>query len=167
MDVTEHSGLRPTDYERVLRAVGVYLDGEDGGWFRLIEVPDGVTLFVEGRNSQPSCRELHFSVDGLNSRAESLSKGRRFLGSAHENSWKLVSTTHEDFLRALGWELSDSNAHALLIDELEDGLLVTYSYLDPARGFQWRKQLIVMQVADMQGIIAAGRGRRAKRGFLR
>jgi hypothetical protein len=167
MDVTDQSAGHPTDYQRMLRAIGAHLDQEGRGRFRLIEVPDGFTLFVEETSSRPTGREVRLSIDDLAGRAESLEKGRKFLGTAQPNSWELVSTTHQDFLRALGWELTETSAHALLIDELEDGLLVTYSYLDPARGFQWRKRMLHLHSGDMEGIIEAGRRRRVKRGRFR
>jgi hypothetical protein len=161
---------QPTEkvaYQGVLRALGAYLDQESMSRFRLIEVPDGFTLVLEAGGAEPHLREVHFSTASLLEQGEQLARGRKMFGGKYQERWSLASTGHQDFLRALGNELDRYQAHDILIDELEDGLLVTYTYVDPSKGYQFRKRLSVLHAQEIEAILQSAHGRRHRRSLLR
>jgi hypothetical protein len=152
-------------YQRLLRAIGAYLDHEPIGRFRLIEMPDGFTVITERGTAKPQLQDLHFERATLAEQADQLVRGRNVFGGRHRYEWPLCRAGHEDFLRALGFELDDSEARAVSLDELEDGVVVTYSYLDPTQGYSWRKRFVLLRAIDIEEIMKAAHSRRRK-GFL-
>lgn len=154
---------RQASYERALRALGAYLDREAKGKFKLIEVPEGFTLILQRGSSRPELHELHFPTATLMEQADQLPRNRKLLGSRYQSGWSVSPTGHQDFLRALGHELDGSQARTIVLDELECDVLVTYSYLDPGHGYQWRKHMIMVDRNQIAAMIKAARGRRHKR----
>jgi hypothetical protein len=69
-------------------------------------------------------------------------------------------------LRALGYELERVPAYSLLLDELEDGFLVTYQYVDATGGYLIHKRLVVLGPQDKDSLLGEARSRRAKRGLF-
>ena len=162
------SSSRPRmSYQRMLRAIGAYLDGERPDRFRVIEVPDGFEIVVERHGQPPELEEVHFSYETVLEQAERLMRRRKLLGSRQHSGWALTSTSRQDFLRALGYELDDSRARFILVDEIEGGVLVTYSYLDPAQGFQWRKHMVHLKRDQIEAVLRSAYGRRNKRRLIR
>jgi hypothetical protein len=162
--MTSQSG-QEVSYQRLLRALGGYLDHEPAGRFKVIEVIDGFTLIIERGTGKPQIQQVHFERNTLAEQAEQLVRGRRVFTRASNHSWPLCRTGHQDFLRALGYELDDSEAREVAMDEFETGLLVTYSYLDPTQGYSWRKHRVTLSGNDMEEIINTARNRKSK-GFL-
>jgi hypothetical protein len=152
-------------YQRLLRALGGYLDQEPPGRFKVIEVLDGFTLVLERGAGKPLLQQVHFERTTLAEQAEQLVRGRRVFSRTSNHSWPLCRAGHQDLLRALGYELDDSEAREISMDEFEDGLLVTYSYLDPTQGYSWRKHSVTLRGTDMDEILKAARNRKHK-GFL-
>lgn len=160
------TGEETRTYENVLRAVGAFLDRHAYGRFTLIELPEGFTLTAEQSDGEQSS-ELHFTWSDLSDQNSQLMRTRRFPGQKFGGQWHLAPTGRQDFLRALGFELDDAEAQSILIDELEDQLIVTYSHLDPSKGYQWRKRRTALGAQQMNEILQAAHGRRIKRGLLR
>jgi hypothetical protein len=131
----------------------------------LIELPDGFTIVTERGSRKPQLQELHYERSTLAEQAEQLVRGKNLFGGRGHREWGLCRAGHEDFLRALGFELDDSEARAVSLDELEDGLVLTYSYLDPTQGYSWRKRFIHLRASDIDEIMKAAHSRRRK-GFL-
>jgi hypothetical protein len=153
-------------YQRLLRALGGYLDSEPPDRFRLMEVLDGFTLILEHGRMKPTLQLVHFERSVLAEQAEQLVRGRRVFSKGSTSKWEFCHSGYQDFLRALGYELDDSEAREISIDEIDDGLLVTYSYLDPTQGYSWRKQLNTLRLADIGEILKAAKNRK-HRGFLK
>ena len=154
-------------YQPLLRALGAYLDNEGPARFKFVETPDGFTVVLDRGQSRPVLDEVHFPYDELIEQCERLVRDRRLLGSKYQGSWALSPSGRQDFLRALGYELDDSNVRAIVLDELDDAMLLTYSYMDPGQGYQWRKHMIVLREEQMDTIITAAHSRRHKRGLLK
>jgi len=154
-------------YQHSLRAIGIYLDKEQPRRFTLIEVTGGFTLVTQRGESPDSLQEQHFTSSEIQGLGQRFLHGRKVLGNRFSSSWRLVPSGRQDFLRSLGYELDDSHAHSLLLDELDDGMLVTYSYIDPSQGFQWRKQMNCLQLDHMKNMVDLARNRRHRRHFLR
>ena len=95
-----------------------------------------------------------------------LERGRHVFGHGRGHPWTLSPSGRRAVFRALGFELDDSGARELCIDELNDALLVTYSYLDPGHGYGWRKHLVLLRAADIKSVMDADRGRRSRWGLL-
>lgn len=76
---------------------------------------------------------------------------------------------YQDFLRALGHELEQVPGYEILLEELEEGFLLTYQYLLPSEGYQPRKQMAVIAAEEREDILTRARGRRSsgeKRGIF-
>ena len=74
-----------------------------------------------------------------------------------------VGTGYENILRALGYELDQVEAYSLLIDELDEGLVVTYQYLRPTEGFSARKRMVILGAEALQSVVEDARSRREQR----
>jgi hypothetical protein len=164
VDMIGHAG-QEVSYQRLLRALGGYLDQEPPGRFRVLEVLEGFTVLVERGGGRPLVQQVHFERTTLAQQAEQLVRGRKVFSKGPSENWHLCRSGHQDFLRALGYELDDSEARGLSVDELEDGLVVTYSYLDPTQGYSWRKHVVLLREPEMQEILKAAKSRK-QRGFL-
>src|SRR5207302_10594478 len=92
-------------YQRMLRALGGYLDHEPPGRFRVLEVNDGFTVLMERGTAKPSVQQVHFERSTLAEQAEQLVKGRKVFGRSASNTGAPSRTGHQDFLRAIGFEL--------------------------------------------------------------
>jgi len=161
-------GDRDTSYQGTLRALGAYLDQEHPGRFTLIEVPDGFFLVVR-HAGQSDITQAHLRPEKLAEQAADLLRTGKRRANRLTSTWPLASTNHQDFMRALGHELDQEGASGILIDELEDGLLVTYSFLDPSQGYQYQKRTVTLHRDHIERILGAARGRRTeeRRGLLR
>jgi hypothetical protein len=127
-------------YQRLLRALGACLDGEPPGRFKVIEVLDGLILILERGPGEPQLQQVHFDRTMLACRSPGLPARP-------------------------GYELDASEARSICLDELADGLLVTYSYLDPKQGYSWRKTSAMLRAPDMQTILQTAKQRK-QQGFL-
>ncbi|MGI8824183.1 MAG: hypothetical protein ACR2JC_00790 [Chloroflexota bacterium] len=154
-------------FQRLLRAIGAYLDQEQPKHFRLIEEHDSFTVVTEDGDRQPNLTLTRFDIAETAERAEQLVHGRKVSGKAQSRPWPLAGTSREDALRALGFELDDAGAHGIAIDEGQDELLVTYSFLDPGHGYAWRKRMVVLRHADMQEVLQSAYSRKHRKGLLR
>lgn len=162
-----HPPAREHSYQHALRTIGILLDQEQPRRFTLIEVTGGFTLVTQQGENSPALQEIHFTAAEIQTLGQQYLRGRRVMGNKYSGSWRLVQSGRQDFLRALGFELDDSQARSLTLDELDDGMLVTYSYIDPTQGFQWRKQMNCLQSDQMRAMVHAAHRRRHKRSFLR
>lgn len=158
------SSIAPSDenrksYQRLLRALGFYLDGEEPRRFTVTELQDRFTVVLE-RVDGALASEQH-TFQSLDEEAEQLVERRKRRGTPRTITWPLAGTTREDFLRALGFELDDEQARNILLDELDDGLLLTYSYLDPSKGYVWQKRLLVLREPEIKEILRTALSRRA------
>lgn len=162
-------GGQNLSYQATLRVLGAYLDDEVAGRFTLVEVADGFILTIRHSADPGDTTEAHFRPETLAEQAADLLRNRKRRRDGRKPTWPLVATNHQDFMRALGHELDQEDADGILIDELEDGLLVTYSYLDPTLGYQFQKRMVLLHRDHIEKILGAARERRTKqrRGLLR
>lgn len=160
---------RDLSYQATLRVLGAYLDREHPGRFTLVEVADGFVLTIRHGVDPEDTTEAHFRPETLAEQAAELLRNRKRRRGTAKSTWPLAKTDHQDFMRALGHELDQEDADGILIDELEDGLLVTYSYLDPTQGYQYQKRMVTLHRDHIEQILGAAHERRTKqrRGLLR
>lgn len=154
-------------YYVMLRALGAWLDEERPKRFTVLETVDGFSVVLTQNGSgKPQLTEVHFDRDTLSEREKRLREKRRILGSpfggGNNTTWSLAPSGRQDFFRALGYELDDAQASGIILDELDDQLLLTYSYVDPAQGYLWHKRLVQLGHDEIAKILDVARERRQK-----
>lgn len=154
-------------YQNSLRAVGAYLDERNAHRINVIEAADGFAVRYQLAATDPDSILARLSSQELSEREQDGGGGwkRRsfpFARNTHE------AATYENILRALGYELDYVEAYSLLIDELEEGIVVTYQYLKPTEGFNARKRMVILGSEALDAVLDDARSRREqrKRGVL-
>ena len=150
-------------YQWMLRALGDFLDEEPSCRITLAEVPDGFLVRVHRSLHKMEPKLFHFNRDTLAEQLEELKRQRKtpLTRVHHPGIWSMLPNGHQDFFRALGFELDAAAANAILIEELEDGLVLSYSCVDPDTG-DWRKRMLVLGLPEMEEILNAAFERRKK-----
>ena len=153
-------------YQWLLRALGAYLDEEPSCRISLAEVSDGFLVRLQRALHKLDPQVEHFKRDTLLEQLEHLrNKPKNAPRARHQGVWSSFPNGHQDFFRALGYELDQAQARGILIDELEDGVVVTYSYPDTSPGAKWKKRMVVLGVAEIEAILNAAFERRKKPGM--
>jgi len=140
--------IEPAKYQDALRYVGEVLDSYGEEAFTVLEVPDGLEVVVDQDGGQS--RAL-VRID-RDQRSKGPGRGRTI-----DPLWKSMGTTGGEFFEALGIELERRGAHNILIDRLAGELVLSYSFLDPLRGYAWGKSVAILSISDMRRIFQAGR----------
>lgn len=152
-------------YQWLLRALGAYLDEEPSCRISLAEVSDGFLVRLQRALHKLDPQVEHFKRDTLQEQLVRLQRERKHSTRArHQGVWSSFPNGHQDFFRALGYELDQAQARGILIDELEDGVVVTYSFPDTAAGSKWKKRMVVLGITEIEAILNAAFERRQKPG---
>jgi hypothetical protein len=148
-------------YEHLLRAVGAILDREPSERITLVEVPDGFMLRKQrASNTSIDTVEEHLTRDALKRQLAALRRERpRSRRVRHRGFWARFPQGHQDFFRALGHELDAVSARAIVIDEGDDCLAVTYQRGWPGEG-PGPKQFSILQHEEIECIVNAAFERR-------
>jgi hypothetical protein len=153
-------------YQALLRVIGRDLDSHHAFRVRLMEVPDGFHVQYFKDAERPDLASLDFSYDDLNDRAR---RGRLQPLLRHPmggKRFKRGKPTYQDFFRALGYELEDAGAYSILLDELDDGYLLTYQFYNPDSGFMLHKHRVALhadEAGEIVNVASMRRGRVARR----
>lgn len=123
-------------YQRALRVIGRYLDSEPAYHVSVSEVADGFT--VRSHSTQRGSDEVvkHFPWDRLDD-LDKYYSGARGLGrrpSRYQAIDRNFPCGHEAALRKLGSILDEASASSLSIDEVPNGLDVSYMHPRQGRG---------------------------------
>ncbi len=135
--------LRAQSYQELFRAIGSMLDEETTSSIGIVEVEDGFLVRAE----RPKQLLVEVSVNhlprvALSRRADEMRRIRPPSGKRHHPGvWGNLPVTHQDFFRALGYELDSVGARHVIIDELSDGLLLRYEQEGNDGGGPIRRQL--------------------------
>lgn len=150
-----------TDYEHALRVIGRHLDSEIAFHVRVLEVDDGFTVQFQSLQ-QGEARVSHFAWDRLQDLLIFNSAGRGVGGKRKRNTglWSEIAGGREDFFRALGHKLDEEGASSLNVDELQDGIALTYVCPDPEDPIRSNKHHSVLALQDMRDIQAVAQQRR-------
>jgi hypothetical protein len=150
------------DYESALRVIGRHLDTEPTYHLSLLEVRDGFTVRSHPSRFRSDARTSQFTWDRLNDLVIFHMAGRGCLRRRprHSGIWANFPNGHEDFFRALGHQLDDEQGNSLSVEELPDGVGV--SYMRPARGdgLGNEKAHTVLAYADIEQMLEVARRRR-------
>jgi hypothetical protein len=148
-------------YEHEFRLIGRWMDQRHPDHIQLVETPEGFAAFWQwGHDIRAAIGRQFAHHDFISLERQARTQrdqrhgtGARPNGSSHPKSY-------EDLLRALGHELDAASAETVLIEELDDGFLVTYQYRDPGDASTWRKHMAVLVREQAQRLIKQATARR-------
>jgi hypothetical protein len=156
----EHLERRIT-YQSALRAVGAYLDEHGARRINLLESGDGFAVRYQPQRDTPDSVLVLLSTDKLLDLSAQPERKRR--RGPFGLSTSIEHGAYENVLRALGFELDQVHAYSILVDEIDEGMVVTYQYLKPAEGFNARKRMVILGAAAMQSVLNDAKSRREQR----
>jgi hypothetical protein len=142
-------------YQEALRSIGAFLDNRHAFHANVIEVLDGFTVRYQRSDLHSELISEHLGYVQLQAPADikHRRRGLPFGGRKPERRY-------EDILRALGFELDEAQAYSLLIDEIDEGFLVTYQYLKPSQGVMVRKRMVFLDSNSVVQVLDDAHGRR-------
>jgi hypothetical protein len=150
-------------YQWLLRAVGSYLDEEPSCRISIAEVSDGFIVRIQRALHKMDPQVEHFKRETLEEQLEKLFATRKPTKQAHHQGiWANFPNGHADFFRALGYELDQAKASNIVLDELEDGLVLTYTYPVDDNATQWQKRMVRLGLDEIEAILNAAFERRKK-----
>lgn len=150
-------------YQSLLRALGSSLDEEPSCRITLVETSDGFLVRLQRALHHLDPQIVQFTREELRKKFEDLVRLRRWPNRAHHQGiWTTLPNGHQDFFRALGYELDQVHARCILIDEVEDGIVVTYSYPDDKSSGAWGKRLVKLDLKEIEHILNTAFERRKK-----
>lgn len=160
------STLPPNRYETyqwLLRAVGSYLDEEPSCRISMAEVSDGFIVRIQRALHKMEPQIEHFKRESLEEQLERLFASRKPTAKAHHQGiWANFPNGHADFFRALGYELDQAKASNIVLDELEDGLVLTYTFPTNEEATSWGKRVVRLGLDEIEAILNAAFERRQK-----
>jgi hypothetical protein len=146
-------------YQRMLRTVGAYLDEYAATQISLIETKDGFALRTARPRNGMAPTLLEFAYDDLVDRNSLLTRRRgrgamaaaqpRRLHSGHLS----LDAMYQDLLRALGWELDDSSAYNVLLEEVDGSFFVTYVALHSPNDPVWTKRSARLGIPELESML--------------
>jgi|SRR5947209_3755193 len=151
------------NYQWKLRALGAFLDTQQASRISVIETRSGfATRYYRDLDAQDPTFVL---VEELQLRAinEALRQRREPAntpGAVALGGPLSAQGKYQDFFRALGWELDDLSAGSILLDEQNDGVLLTYAFRDPANPQIWSKRSATLGPIEQEQIMKEAYGRR-------
>lgn len=146
-------------YQRQLRSIGAFLDRTAADGISMLEVTDGFLVRSERfRHTHVDVSVTHVTRESLlqGTAQSSQSPGR---AARRTTLWSGFSHTYEDFFRALGFELDDSDAGDIVVDETGSGLFLSYRRCSTG----WIRQVILSK-SDIEEILNEAVRRRRARG---
>lgn len=145
--------LERIPYQAMLRVIGRDLDHRRASSVRVLETPSGFSAQYFDATENKDITNVTYTHEELEAKARGglmqpllrhpIGSGKRF---------KHGRPTYQNFFRALGYELEDAGAYAILLDELDDGYLLTYQFYNPESGFMLHKHRVALH-ADAAGEI--------------
>jgi hypothetical protein len=153
-------------YQAALRALGAFLDERGASSINLLEAESGFAVRYQAHSGSPDTTLVRLDGEELLSLSSELERRRRrgrgfFFGGGKEQPEE--NRTYENILRALGYELDQVQAYSILVDEIDDGMVVTYQYLNPREGFNARKRMVILGGEAMRNVLEDAQSRREQR----
>ncbi len=146
-------------YQAVLRALGSWLDDRRAKRVNVLEAMGGFAVRYQLDSANADTESFFLAYNRLLSLADEL-ENRRKRRAFPRLGREAPQATYENLLRALGYELDGIDAYSILIDEVDEGMLVTYQYLRPTEGFQARKRMVILGPEAVQSVLEDARARR-------
>lgn len=160
----EGSTTEQPSYQSMLRTLGSYLDEEPNCRISIVEVPDGFLVRMQRTVYKLEPRVEHFKRDTLVQRVDQFIRTQQSTGvrQRHQGIWAQFPNGHQDFLRALGYEFDGSQARNIVVDELEDGVNLTYT--QPAAEGGWDTRAVFLSIEAIETILNEAFNRRRRAG---
>jgi hypothetical protein len=143
-------------YEAALRIIGAYLETHNFLHASIVEGVDGFEIRHERSATDATLESRHVGYSELTTLDRELKKKRRPFGLGLRRG----GHRYEDTLRALGHELDAARAYSLLVDEVDDGFLVTYQFLKPSQSFLVRKRMVFLDIDSVERVLDDAHDRR-------
>jgi hypothetical protein len=143
-------------YEGALRTIGAYLEVVGAHHVSIVEAVDGFDIRHEQSDRNTDLELRHVGYREISALDRERRKERRPFGLGARRGKR----RYGDTLRALGHELDVAKAYSLLVDEVDDGFLVTYQYLRPSQGFLVRKRMVFLDTDSVARVLDDAGGRR-------
>ena len=149
-------------YEQALRVIGRFLDAEPTYHLSVVEVADGFTVRSQSSRFKSDGRTVQFTWDRLNDLLvyHTAGRGLNRRHHRHRGIWAEFPNGHEDFFRALGFNLDSEAAGSLTVDEVPEGVTVSYLRPDPEKSGEFETCHTVMRKAEIQKLLEAAQARR-------
>jgi hypothetical protein len=145
-------------YEAGLRAVGAFLDEQQACQVRVKAVAEG---FEVSYHRQPPGNEF---VHQLLRRDEIAARSRgphpRGLRWSREDASQPL--TYENIFRSIGRELQEASGHLLMLEEVDEGVVLTYQHQGRASGGPPRERHVILKRDDTWSLVAHGIRRRRR-----
>src|SRR5947209_4472179 len=150
------------DYESALRVIGRHLDTEPTYHMSLLEVRDGFTVRSHPSRFRSDARTVQFTWDRLNDLIVFHMAGRGCMRRRprHSGIWANFPNGHEDFFRAMGHRLDKEHGSSLSVEELPEGVAVSYMRPLEDDTLQLEKAHMVLAYADIEAMLEEARRRR-------
>lgn len=151
-------------YQSMLRALGSYLDEEPNCRISIVEVPDGFLVRMQRTVYKLEPLVEHFKRDTLVKRVDQFTRTRQSTSvrQRHQGIWAQFPNGHQDFMRALGYEFDGSQARNIVVDELEDGVNLTYTQPTAEEG--WETRTVFLSIEAIETILNEAFNRRRRPG---
>jgi hypothetical protein len=153
------------NYQWKLRALGAFLDTQNAGHISVIETRSGFATRYYQQLGEHAPTFVLVEEPQLRAINEALRQRREPTptpGSVPLGGPLSAQGKYQDFFRALGWELDDLAAGSILLDEQDEGVLLTYAYRDPANPQIWGKRSASLGQIEQEQILKEARGRRRR-----
>lgn len=152
-------------YEEALRVIGRHLESEPVYYASILEVNSGFTVRYQLSRQTAQVKTVEFP----NHRVRDLSifqtagRGSGTRKQRHSGLWKHSECSRQEFLRALGCMLDQSQASALALDELPEEIRISYVRPRPDRPLEMEKCSLVISDDDVQALVNDARLKRSHR----
>ena len=115
-------------YQWMLRVLGAYLDEAPSCRITLVEQSDGFVIRLQRLLQKVDPVVIQLKHDEIHQQLDRLMQERKASRPTvrHPGVWARFPNGHQDFFRALGFELDRVSAQAVVIDELPDAVVLTY-----------------------------------------
>lgn len=161
--MAEQKATKPTSYEEALRVIGRQLDAEPAYHVRILEMEDGFTVRYQPTLQQSDERTMHFGWDRLNDLVVFNTAGRGLARKRgrYQGMWAEFPNGHQGFFRTLGARMDRDQASSLAVDEVPEGVQISYVRPDPENPLRSQKFHTVLHEPEIRRMIEAAQQQRS------
>jgi hypothetical protein len=146
----QEAPVRRMSYQQLLRALGAWLDTNNACNVNLIETSTGFIIRY-GVGEEPLLLNKYILTYAELEHLEAAMRERRSINP---------SGRHQDFLRALGYEIDEQAGKYMVLDQIEESLFLTYCHRSEGGGLTWVKRARVLSPADQAAVLRRAYARR-------
>ena len=148
-------------YEQEFRLIGRWMDQRHPDHIQLVETPEGfAALWQWGHDIRAAISRLFAHQDFIALERQARAMRGQMPNSSTRMNGSTYAKSYEDLLRAVGHELDEAAAETVLLEELDNGFLVTYQYRDLTNAPVWRKHMAVLETKQEQSLLKQAAARR-------